>query len=159
MSLDIPARRGQAQRASPFLWRGRNRRPQNATEGRLRWAQLPRGSLLGQIRVRPTHHVRGSGDDLSNYFYVRENLPIGATGARLGASSQASKPNDSDFLRGADVSQVCHEGVLRTYGGLSPEHQLSCGKPVPRWETLQGVYIDDHLIVGIVPKSRVSDND
>eukprot|EP00972_Heterocapsa_arctica_P004750 704948-Heterocapsa_arctica.AAC.1 len=37
-----------------------DRRPQNATEGRLRWAQLPHGSLLGQIRVRPTHHVRGS---------------------------------------------------------------------------------------------------
>eukprot|EP00972_Heterocapsa_arctica_P096106 14177832-Heterocapsa_arctica.AAC.1 len=62
-------------------------------------------------------------------------------------------------LNSVDVSQVCHEGVPRTKGGLSPEHQLSHGKPVPRSETLQGVYIDDHLIVGVVPKSLVSDND
>eukprot|EP00972_Heterocapsa_arctica_P061329 9043272-Heterocapsa_arctica.AAC.2 len=50
-----------------------------------------------------------------------------------------------------DVSQVCHEGALRTNGGLSPAHQLSYGKPVPRSETLQGVYIDDHLIVSLSP--------
>jgi hypothetical protein len=58
-------------------------------------------------------------------------------------------------LNSVDVSQAVHEGVLRSNGGLSESHQLRYGKPVPRSHTLQGVYIDDHLVVGIVPKSKV----
>ena len=57
----------------------RDRRPQNATEARLRWSELPHGSLLGQIRVRPDQHIRGSGDDLSNYVYLLENTELGAS--------------------------------------------------------------------------------
>eukprot|EP00972_Heterocapsa_arctica_P006333 929996-Heterocapsa_arctica.AAC.1 len=52
-----------------------DRRPQNATESGLRWGELPRGSLLGQIRLLPNQHVRGSGDDLSNYFCLLEKPP------------------------------------------------------------------------------------
>ena len=45
-------------------------RPQNSTEHRLRWCTLPHGSLLTQIHLGPREHIRGSGDDLRNYFHL-----------------------------------------------------------------------------------------
>lgn len=33
------------------------------------------------------------------------------------------------------------------------------GRPVPRADALQGVYTDEHLIVGIVPKAKLYDDD
>ena len=45
-----------------------DRRPQNASECGLNWSTLPPGSQLTQIRLKPCQHIRGSGDDLSNYF-------------------------------------------------------------------------------------------
>lgn len=47
-----------------------DRRPFNELERRLVWAKLPHGSLLTQLIVPPGYSVRGSGDDLSNYFYL-----------------------------------------------------------------------------------------
>ena len=52
-----------------------DRRPQNATEHRLQWCTLPHSSLLTQIRRKPNEHVRGSGDDLSNSFYLLSHQP------------------------------------------------------------------------------------
>lgn len=46
-----------------------DRRMANATEMRLFWSRLPYGSLLTQSRVGANQAVRGSGDDVSNYFY------------------------------------------------------------------------------------------
>ena len=47
-----------------------DRRPLNELERRLVWAKLPHGALLTQIIVPKGYSVRGSGDDLSNYFYL-----------------------------------------------------------------------------------------
>ena len=47
-----------------------DRRPFNELERRLVWARLPHGSLLTQLIVPKGFSVRGSGDDLSNYFYL-----------------------------------------------------------------------------------------
>ena len=47
-----------------------DRRPQNAIESRMRWATLPHGSLLCQLHLQPDEDVRGSGDDVSNFFYL-----------------------------------------------------------------------------------------
>ena len=47
-----------------------DRRPFNQLERRLIWAKLPHGSLLTQLIVPHDHSIRGSGDDLQNYFYL-----------------------------------------------------------------------------------------
>ena len=62
-----------------------DRRPFNELERRLVWAKLPHGSLLTQLIVPPGYSVRGSGDDLSNYFYLLKHqdswLPRNAIGS------------------------------------------------------------------------------
>ena len=47
-----------------------DRRPFNELERRLVWARLPHGSLL---IVPKGFSIRGSGDDLSNYFYLLQH--------------------------------------------------------------------------------------
>ena len=42
-------------------------------------------------------------------------------------------------------------------GCLSDKHVLRFGRPVPRSDVLEGVYVDDHLVIGIVPKEKVTD--
>ena len=152
-----------------------DRRPQNATESRLMWSELPHGSLLGQIRLSPKSHLRGSGDDLSNYFYLLENPPNWRPRCAFGrafsgpeASALGLEPRKKYYLAlrawamgdldSVDVAQSCHEGVLRSNGGLASSDHLRYGYPLPRSSTLQGVYIDDHLLLGIVPKSRAKDS-
>ena len=106
-----------------------DRRPQNSTENRLRWCTLPHGSLLTQIHLGPHEHIRGSGDDLSNYFYLlrhqdnwkRRNafgrVFTGADGAELGGDParryhlclNAVAMGD---LNSVDIAQYTHECVL-----------------------------------------------
>ena len=43
-----------------------DRRPQNCTEGRLNWAELPHGTVLCRIRFAPGESLRGFWNDLSN---------------------------------------------------------------------------------------------
>ena len=47
-----------------------DRRAFNMHEHSLSWSALPHGSQLIQIVLKSSQQVRGSGDDLSNYFYV-----------------------------------------------------------------------------------------
>ena len=46
-----------------------NRRPLNAHEGRLFWADLPHGAMLSQLILQPNEVLRAHGADLENYFY------------------------------------------------------------------------------------------
>ena len=46
-----------------------DRRPQNATMSRLTWAHLPAGACFCRMLLKDTEMVRGSGDDLRNYYY------------------------------------------------------------------------------------------
>ena len=52
-----------------------DRRPFNQVERRLVWAKLPHGCLLTQLILPKGHSIRGSGDDLSNYFYLLKHNP------------------------------------------------------------------------------------
>ena len=47
-----------------------DRRPQNELERRFVMAELPHGSLLTQLIIPKGYSIRGSGDDLSNFFYL-----------------------------------------------------------------------------------------
>lgn len=52
-----------------------DRKPFNELERRLVWARLPHGALLTQLIVPKGYSIRGSGDDLSNYFYLLKHNP------------------------------------------------------------------------------------
>ena len=151
-----------------------DRRPQNATEARLRWATLPHGSLLGQIRLEPHEDIRGSGDDVSNYFYLLRRHTSGrnrnAFGRVFTGAEAAELGGDKNRryhmclntlamgdLNSVDIAQTVHEQLLQKHGCLSDKHALRFGQPVPRSKVLEGVYVDDHVVIGIVPKEKVAD--
>ena len=59
-------------------------------------------------------------------------------------------------LNSVDVAQTVHECVLRKYGCLDPKSHSKYGCPVPKCKTLEGVYVDDRLVVGIVPSAQIN---
>ena len=79
-----------------------DRRPQNWTESRLSWAELPQGCLLTQLIPKDGESVRGSGDDISNYFHLLKHRRAwvyrNAVGRRL--------PGEKFVEMGLDVVSV-----------------------------------------------------
>ena len=53
-----------------------DRRAANSVEDRLKWCTLPHGSLFTQVYLGPNEMIRGSGDDLSNCFYLLAYPPL-----------------------------------------------------------------------------------
>ncbi len=50
-------------------------RPSNPGEERLRFTVLPNGCILASLRLGRQEGLRGSGDDLSNWFYQMKESP------------------------------------------------------------------------------------
>ena len=46
-----------------------DRRPENETMQRLSWARLPSGACFTRMLLRANEYVRGSGEDLRNFYY------------------------------------------------------------------------------------------
>ena len=46
-----------------------DRRPENATMGRLNWARLPSEACYTHLLLQQHQYLRGSGEDLRNFFY------------------------------------------------------------------------------------------
>ncbi|CAE7376276.1 unnamed protein product [Symbiodinium sp. CCMP2456] len=108
-----------------------DRRPENATMDKLGWAHLPSGACFTRMLLDPCEYLRGSGDDLRNFYYTLK-LPdnwirYNSFGRRLSA-------------------KAVHEAVLRRHGLLKPASVLRYGEPAPTDATWEGVYIDDLLI-------------
>ena len=148
-----------------------DRRPLNARENRLGWCALPAGHMLGQLILEDHQSVRCSGDDLSNYFYLIKHLdswlhrncfgdPI--LGKRL--PHLGLQPNQKYLpafrvvcmgdTNGVDIAQATHEAVLAGAGCLKPFQKLVYGEVFPASDTLEGLYIDDHLIFQVVDKKK-----
>ena len=151
-----------------------DRRPQNCTERRLGWAQLPHGTMLCHLRLQPWEDIRASGFDISNFFYNLKNprcwrkrtafgrVFSGNEALELGGDPEkryhlALRVWGMGDLNSVDVAQCTHEGILESGGAFSRERQMVYGRPLPRQKVFQGIYIDDHLIFGVVPRSRVND--
>lgn len=151
-----------------------DRRPLNARERRLNWCELPAGPLLKQLILEPHESVRCSGDDLSNYFYLIKHLdswlhrncfggPV--RGNRLrGLGLDPTKKYLPAFrvvcmgdTNGVDIAQATHEAVLIGAGCLKPHRKLTYGKTFPASNTLEGLYIDDHLVFQVIPKKKCRD--
>eukprot|EP00438_Fugacium_kawagutii_P011070 Skav217204 [mRNA] locus=scaffold3544:98164:102639:+ [translate_table: standard] len=146
-----------------------DRRPLNLREKRLGWCQLPSGVLLTQIILEDHQSIRASGDDLSNYFYLIKHLDAWLPRNCFGRSIKGKQlpglglePDRRYYpafrvvcmgdTNGVDIAQATHEGVLRSAGCLSPDQTLVYGKLLPPSDTLEGLYIDDHLVFQIVDK-------
>lgn len=146
-----------------------DRRPLNQREERLGWSNLPAGHMLCQVILEKGESIRCSGDDLSNYFYLIQHIPewmprncfgtpfLGKLMPGVGLNPYkkyfpAFKVVCMGDTNGVDIAQAVHESVLRSVGCLSPAETLVYGKTFPASNTLEGLYIDDHLVFQILPK-------
>lgn len=141
-----------------------DRRPENATMNRITWAKLPAGACLTRMLLKPHEYIRGSGDDLRNFYYTLK-LPdnwvrFNSVGRRVDASvvqrcgGDASVPHRMCMrvlgmgdTNACDIAQATHESILRAAGLLTPDSQLIYGEPAPSGDLWDGVYLDDLLVV------------
>ncbi|CAK9053588.1 Uncharacterized protein YMR196W [Durusdinium trenchii] len=144
-----------------------DRRPENATMERLRWAKLPAGACFCRVLLEPHEFLRGSGDDLRNYYYTLQ-LPsnwirYNGVGRRVAPELVAKFGGDPSIphrmalrvlgmgdTNACDIAQGMHEHLLQSVGLLSKETKLIYGQHVPRGPLLEGVYLDDLLVVAKV---------
>jgi hypothetical protein len=141
-----------------------DRRPQNFCEGRLRWAQLPHGCMLAQFRLKAGEVLRGSGDDVSNFFYNIRHAEswwhrncVGRVFTGAEAKDLGGDPRERYHLalcvcamgdlNSVDIAQRVHERILESEGGFPLEGRLVYGEPMPSTAMVHGVYVDDLLVL------------
>ncbi|CAK0798347.1 unnamed protein product, partial [Prorocentrum cordatum] len=149
-----------------------DRRPQNATEERLAWLQLPSGEQLKLLRLNsPSEHVRGAVCDLKTYFYqvkrpqgTESRNVVGRAwqGRQLG--KLAPDPNQHYFValtvwgmgdaNSCDVCQETNVSILQKHGCMTPAESLNAQLTVPVGRTWEGNYLDDHLTVQVFSDSE-----
>ena len=113
--------------------------------------------------LKPEEYVRGSGDDLRNFYYtlrlpdqwIRFNS-IGSTVASDVVAMAGGDPQIPHRLcfrvlgmgdcNACDIAQATHEAVLQSAGLLGDDTKLVYGKPVPRGSVWEGAYLDDLLV-------------
>ena len=103
-------------------------RASNAGEHRIRWSCLPAGVMTCWIQLKRGEALRGSGDDLSNWFYQLQETPgmiprrafgrsipeevawsLGA--CRPGPHRMALKVLGMGSLNAPDIAQLAHESI------------------------------------------------
>ena len=140
-----------------------DRRPENATMHRLAWERLPSGACFTRMLLGDKQFLRGSGDDLRNFYYtlrlpdswIRYNSvgrPVDPKVVKE-FGGDAAKVHRLCFRvlgmgdrNGCSIAQATHEAILRAHGLLSPTQTLVYGRHVPDDDLWQGVYIDDLLV-------------
>ena len=140
-----------------------DRRPENATMLKLDWARLPSGACFCRIILDDDEYLRGSGDDLSNYYYTLA-LPsnwhrFNAFGRRVPKDVLAEAGLDTAVphraclcvlgmgdVNGCAIAQAVHESVLQKKGLLGADNILVYGEPFPTSQVMEGIYLDDLLI-------------
>ena len=142
-------------------------RPLNYGEKCQKWMRLPLGGILCKIVISPRQSVRGSGWDLSTYvFQLREHESglsrntcrrqfsgegYEAHGGRAGKQYVlAMRCIGMGDINAVDVAEETHLEILNDHGALFRPGLLSWGAELPQQNVLQGVYIDDGLVVGSV---------
>ncbi|CAE7366038.1 unnamed protein product, partial [Symbiodinium microadriaticum] len=140
-----------------------DRRPENSTMPRLAWEELPSGACFTRMLLEPNQYLRGSGDDLRNFYYMLR-LPQGwvrfnSVGRRVCSKVVQKYGGDPRVAyrlcfrvlgmgdrNGCSIAQATHEAILRKFGILRPENRLVYGKFVPEDDLWEGVYLDDLLV-------------
>ncbi|CAE7489091.1 unnamed protein product [Symbiodinium natans] len=139
-----------------------DRRPENATMPRLRWAELPNGACYCRLLLKPHEYVRGSGDDLRNFYYMLR-LPeawirFNSVGRRVSKELLVERGLDPSIahracfrvlgmgdVNGCAIAQATHESILRRAGLLEPDTVLIYGRTAPQSDLWEGIYLDDLL--------------
>ena len=118
-----------------------DRRPENATMDRLDWAKLPAGACFCRLLLADNEILRGSGDDLRNYYYTLalppEWIRFNGFGRRVDkdllaeAGCDPSVPHRACLrvlgtgdVNACAIAQATHEAVLQSEGLLSPDSTL-----------------------------------
>ena len=149
-----------------------DRRPLNELERRLVWAKLPHGSMLTQLIVPKGQGLRGSGDDLQNYFYLLRHRPDwlprnvvgqpfdggdfvefgGEAGKRYLLAFTVVAMGDRNAV---DIAQQTHLEILQDCGAMQPCEVLSYKAPLPASSTWEGLYIDVHIVIQQFPSRKL----
>ena len=59
-------------------------------------------------------------------------------------------------LNSVDIAQTVHESILSGHGCLDPDKTLRYGNELPTSNVFEGVYIDDRLVLAILPEAKLS---
>ena len=146
-----------------------DRRPANAIERRLGWAELPGGEQLAQLVLGNDEEVRGL-DDLRTYFFDLARpikaSPKNLVGRRLRGEDlpdHGVQAGELYYLSldvwgmgyGNSVDVAQHVSVLQSQNCLYDFECLERSMSVPKGRTWEGVYIDDHLVLQKVKKHEL----
>ncbi|CAE7719402.1 unnamed protein product [Symbiodinium sp. CCMP2592] len=140
-----------------------DRRPENSKMHKLAWARLPSGACFTRMLLGEDEYLRGSGDDLRNYYYMlaipHNWVKFNSVGRRMSRQVLDELGYDSKVdhrlcfrvlgmgdINGCDIAQATHESILRQHGVLDRSVQLVYGEPVPKGPLWEGAYLDDLLI-------------
>jgi hypothetical protein len=149
-----------------------DRRPQNYCERQVKWSRLPYPAKLTRVVLSRSQVLRGSASDLSNYYYSIAHhaswIVRNAVGKRLSGNfvkEFGGCPTRGYFMcfrvlgmgdtNAVDFGQTIHENLLRQAGALVEKDTLRYGLPMPEGDLLQGVYIDDFLVLAKVARADV----
>ena len=155
-----------------------DRRPENSTMDRLQWSSLPSGVCFTRMLLEKNQYVRGSGEDLRNFYYmlklpenfVKHNV-VGRRIPREVLQEHGFNPMIPHRMcfkvlgmgdtNACDIAQAVHEHILQKAGVLSPKHILQYGRAPPQKTRWEGVYLDDLLVAQIcrTPDGRAVDAD
>ena len=144
-----------------------DRRPENGTMVKLPWARLPSACCFTRMLLREDEYLRGSGDDLRNYYY---SLKLPANWVKYNSVGRPVAPElvrqrgldprqtyrlcfrvlGMGDVNGCAIAQATHEAVLQKFGLLRAENLLVYGQHAPKSEVWEGVYLDDLLITAKV---------
>ena len=162
------------------LTRGRqrliyDRRALNECEADLspEWLWLPHGTQWADLLLEPPDCLRAATADLSNWLYQilnsgnwhkRQAIGRRVPGELL-AASHGTEPGRHYRLcfrvvamgdkNGVPFAQECHEEILRRNGFLQKEQTLRHGASFPLSRVIQGAYVDDLIIAGLVPEGML----
>ena len=146
-----------------------DRRPQNANELRLNWLRLPGGSQLTRLVLGRRQGLRASGTDLRTWFSQLREAPnkvhrqafgrslSGAHFGEFGALADrhyrlAMRVVAMGDLNGCDIASETHSAILRLNGCLNEGRLLIWGRAIPLDAILEGLYIDDYVVLGIMDR-------
>ena len=142
-----------------------DRRPENSTMRKLNWLELPAGACFTKIWLERGESLRGSGDDLQNFYYllaipqnwhqhnvlgrvvdpsvVHDFLPNADPSKRYRLALRVLGVGD---CKACDIAQATRENILQQAGLLDPKRKLVYGKAAPRDVFWEGCYLDDLLV-------------
>ena len=160
-----------------------SRVPMNSLEESLGISRelMPHAACFCELQLGPNDIVRGSGDDLPDFYHTeactRSRARTNQIGffftfkdiAHLECAQRYRVREGADFderhrvravqrtvpmgdLNATDFSQLAHLGVLRTEGAVRPDEYLTYRGPVPRGRTWEGTMIDDHFVVHVLDR-------